>query len=78
MNSEQSEHTRAKIVHEMTRLLKILEKEPAVSRFPIQVGIVQRRWIHWTDLDAQDKPDDPDKRTIPAILLVPGDVGRNA
>ena len=73
MNSEQSEHTRAKIVHEMTRLLKILEKEPAVSRFPIQVGIVQRRWIHWTDLDAQNTPANP---TIPAILLVPGDVGR--
>ena len=69
MNSEQSEHTRAKIVHAMTELLGILKEEPAVSRFPIQVEIVQRRWTHWTTLKEQD--------AIPAIMLLPGDVGRS-
>ena len=64
-----SDHTRAKIVKAMTKLLEILKMPPADSRFPIQVEIVQRRWIHWTSLDEQD--------AIPAILLVPGDIGRN-
>ena len=63
------DHTRAKIVKAMTELLEILKMPPADSRFPIQVEIVQRRWIHWTTLKDQD--------AIPAILLVPGDVGRS-
>ena len=66
-----SDHTRAKIVKAMTELLEILKKPPADSRFPIQVEIVQRRWTHWTSLDEQDPP------AIPAVLLVPGDIGRN-
>jgi hypothetical protein len=63
------DHTRAKIVKAMTELLEILKMEPADSRFPIKVEIVQRRWTHWTSLKEQD--------AIPAILLVPGDIGRS-
>ena len=63
------DHTRAKIVKAMTELLEILKMDPADSRFPIKVEIVQRRWIHWTSLKEQD--------AIPAIMLVPGDIGRS-
>ena len=63
------DHTRAKIVKAMTELLEILKMPPADSRFPIQVEIVQRRWTHWTSLKEQD--------AIPAIMLVPGDIGRS-
>ena len=65
------DHTRAKIVKAMTELLEILKMPPADSRFPIQVEIVQRRWIHWTSLKEQIR------LRSQRSLLVPGDVGRS-
>ena len=51
-------HRRAQILDALTGLFEQL-KEP--SEFPLQVKTVQKRYVHWTQLDQQ--------RAIPALLL---------
>lgn len=61
-------HRRAEIVNSLYELLKNLTEPTETSGFPIQVQLVQKRWIEWTDLKAQN--------AIPALLLMPGRDGR--
>ena len=51
-------HRRAQILDALTGLFEQL-KEP--SEFPLQIKTVQKRYVHWTQLDQQ--------RAIPALLL---------
>ena len=51
-------HRRARIIDALTELFEQL-KEP--SEFPLQVKTVQKRYVHWTQLDQQG--------AIPALLL---------
>ena len=60
-------HRREQIIDNLAEILEVLMKPPSESRYPIQVKTVQKRWTHWTQLDAQG--------ALPAILITYADGG---
>ena len=58
-------HRRAQIIDALTELFEPLREDSDdpydVSEFPLQVKTVQKRYVHWTQLDQQG--------AIPALLL---------
>ena len=63
----QHKHRREQIIDALAEVLEVLKAPPDKSGYPIQVKTVQKRWAHWTALDAEG--------ALPAILITYADGG---
>ena len=63
----QHKHRRELIIDALADIFEVLKQPPEKSGYPIEVKTVQKRFAHWTALDADG--------LIPSILITAGDGG---
>lgn len=61
------QHRRGQIIDAFTAIFDPLKDAPNVSGYPIQVRAIRKRFVNWTQLDAQN--------ALPALLITASDGG---